>query len=348
MHRDILACAHFGYINSLAIESVDEQLMLCGGADSSVTIWDLEAEYITDPKDTQPLAKLDARTAHKFGISKVLWWPHDEAMFFTSSFDKTVKVWDTERLDEVFSFDLDHKVYNFDVNPLKLNGLIATGLDYPHIRLLDLRSSSSAQTLRGHESGSVMCVQWSPTREYMLASGGSDGLVRIWDIRAAKQQIAAMDMNRTSEEDDLTPLSFRKSHRGICNGLLWHFKGDELLSVGLDNKARVWDLAAPGGGLNKNINFGPLFHDRRQQTLEPSFFWTREENDELAVLLPSDTGDVLMSDYADGSLLERLVPPGKESRFNRQGCVVSRDGEFYSGTCDGAIIRWIESSDDDD
>lgn len=354
MERDLLvASAHFGYINSLSIESQDEQLMLCGGGDSAVTIWDLDADPtekdnaasserigVSDPADAEPLARLDARSAHKFGISKVQWWPFDETMFLTASFDHTLKVWDTEALEEAYSFDLEHKVYSFDVNPLRKDGLVAVGLDHPHIRLADLRTSATAQTLRGHEAGSVCCVQWSPSREYMLASGGSDGLVRVWDIRRATQQVAAMDLNRTSTDQNLTPLTFRKSHRGVCNGLLWHPSGDELLSIGLDSKARVWDLAAPGGGLNKAVNFGPLFQDRRQQTLEPCFFWTREDDDELTVLLPSDTGDVLLSRYDDGALVERLVPPGREARLNRQGCVASRDGEFYSGTCDGSIVRW--------
>jgi len=35
---------------------------------------------------------------HKFSVETVQWYPHDTGMFVSSSFDKTMKVWDTETL----------------------------------------------------------------------------------------------------------------------------------------------------------------------------------------------------------------------------------------------------------
>lgn len=345
---------HDGYINSISIDHVEHELMICGGADSAITLWDLNAEPILPEEGenlaaqalhNEPLCSIDRRKAHRFGISKVSWWPFDNALFMTGSYDGSVKVWDSEQLEEVYAFDLESKVYHFDVNSLDENGLVAVGLATPLIRILDLRAAGSAQILKGHHSGSVCAVKWSPTREYMLASGGSDGSVRIWDIRRAEQQLAAMDMLRTDVMQPLTPLNFRRAHNAICNGLAWHPSGDELLSIGLDNKARIWDLTGtPGGGTNKVVNFGPLFHDRRQQTLEIclSPIGDLKEMGHY-VFLPSDTGDVLMSQYDDGKLIARLVPPGREIRQNRQACIEARgteSHEFYSGTCEGSVIKW--------
>lgn len=345
---------HNGYINSISIDHLEHELMICGGADSAITLWDLNAEIesqddgenlATQSLHNDPLCSIDRKKAHKFGVSKVSWWPFDNALFLTGSYDGSVKVWDSEELEEVYAFDLENKVYHFDVNHLEESGLVAVGLDSPFIRILDLRAAGSAQTLKGHQSGSVCAVKWSPTREYMLASGGSDGLVRIWDIRQAKQQVAAMDMLRTDVMQPLTSLEFRRSHRAICNGLVWHPSGDELLSVGLDNKARIWDLTGkPGGGTNKAVNFGPLFQNRRQQTLDFCLSPLGDLSEQSQyVFLPSDTGDVLLSQYNDGKLVSRLVPPGKEIRLNRQACIETRGPgfcELYSGTCEGSVIKW--------
>ncbi len=38
------------------------------------------------------------RHVHKFSVETVQWYPYDTGMFVSSSFDKTMKVWDTETL----------------------------------------------------------------------------------------------------------------------------------------------------------------------------------------------------------------------------------------------------------
>lgn len=40
---------------------------------------------------------------HKFSVETVQWYPYDTGMFVSSSFDKTMKVWDTETLKVVLS-----------------------------------------------------------------------------------------------------------------------------------------------------------------------------------------------------------------------------------------------------
>ena len=331
---------HIGYINSLDIDSTDHQLLLCGGSDSAISIWDVDVDR--SDIQTTPLCKLDMKIGHDYGLSKVQWWPFDQSMFFTGSFDFTVKVWDSSELDVVYSFDFENKVYNFDVNRHDENGLIAVGLSTPLIRLVDLRSVGSIQTLKGHHGGSVLSVKWSPTNSNILASAGSDGTVRIWDIRQANQQLASLDLLRTNLKQSLTDPEFRKAHRAVSNGLAWHYSGSELLSLGLDNKARVWS-ELDDGGVNKSINFGPLFQDRRQQTMDPCVS-LESHHDKLVVSLLSDTGDILKCSLEDGKLIQRLVPPGKEARHNRQASFIARGSEinqYFSSACDGSIVRWF-------
>lgn len=50
------------------------------------------------------------------------------------------------------------------------------------IRILDVRQPGQALLeLRGHQA-SVNSIEWSPTRRGMLASGGDDSLVLVWDL----------------------------------------------------------------------------------------------------------------------------------------------------------------------
>lgn len=61
--------------------------------------------------------------------------------------------------------------------------LLATfSQDSKLIHILDVRQPGQALLeLKGH-SGTVNCIEWSPSRRGTLASGADDSLVLIWDL----------------------------------------------------------------------------------------------------------------------------------------------------------------------
>lgn len=325
----VFSKTHFGFINSLAVDPTG-RFLLGGGADSAISIWEINSD------GGEPAAKIPRHHTHDFGVSKVCWWPEDPAMFLSGSFDSKVCVWDTQQLETVYAFKQNQKVYSLDISS---DGLVAVGMDHPFVQILDLRAGGVTQTLRTH-SGKIHSVKWSPNSENLLATAGSDGTVRIWDIRRSEACITSLDLMRTSPRNELAPLGFRRAHRTSVNGLAWYGQGYQLLSVGNDNKARLWDLTE-AGGVNMAVNYGPLFQNRHSQTLDPCI---SPEGDLLFdyVLLPSDTGDILLLRGVDGKLVRRLEPPNGEHGA-RNACVVSGGqgrADFFSGNSAGAVIRW--------
>jgi DNA excision repair protein ERCC-8 len=87
--------------------------LLTGGAESVINIWDIEKEgsngdtavidtLATIPQSTLPVrsgSDDDRNKGHKYAITAVRWWPVDTGMFTSSSFDKYLKVWDTNALE---------------------------------------------------------------------------------------------------------------------------------------------------------------------------------------------------------------------------------------------------------
>ncbi|CAN6675013.1 hypothetical protein TRVA0_078S00298 [Trichomonascus vanleenenianus] len=340
-NEPVIQSNHTGAVNSLSVEGVESRYLLSGGGDATIRLWDLDETTVSDTgeKQLRQVAEIPRKLGHQFGVSCVQWWPADNGMFVSSSFDSTVKVWDPNEMTEVYSFDLAHKVYNIDVSRTGQHSLVATAADHPFIKLIDLRTTSASHILTGH-NGKVLSVKWSPTTSHILASGGSDGSCRIWDIRRSNACLTSLDMQQAGDAPTRTPLDERRAHRSSVNGLCWFPGGDYLLSSGNDEKIRLWSLH-PVGGKNMLVNFGPLIRNRHIQTLDPCLS-PRTHSPWPYLFFPSDNGEILMFRAVDGKLVKRLTRGSVNSA--RTACMVPRgDGsqfEYISGALDGSITLW--------
>lgn len=325
--------------------------LLSAGADSSVKLWDVAntTEQTTGERVVSMVAEIPRKTGHQFGVSAIQWWPFDNGMFVTSSFDGRVNVWDPNAMDQVYSFDMKTKLYSFDIAAGPHGSpLVATAADHPLLRLLDLRTTSSAHTLSGH-SGRVHSVRWCPTNANLLASGGSDGTVRLWDIRRSRACVASLDMQHASDGTPAIPMTMRRAHRAAVNGLWWLPTGDYLFSAGNDEKIRLWSLYEPHGR-NMLVNFGPLVRNRHIQTVQPCLTAPGDLPSPY-LLYPSDNGEIYMYSAMDGKLVRRLHRQGGAA-VARTACIIPRGArslEYFSGAFDGTITSWspgIPETDD--
>lgn len=341
---------HVGAVNSLSVENVDQRYMLSGGADSSIRLWDLELSGREDWKslnsdvvEYKQLACIDRKAGHKFGVSQVQWWPHDSGMFVSTSFDGTCKVWDTNSMQEAYKFDLGTRIYSADISSVGEHAMVATAADHPFVRLLDLRTTAAAQILKGHE-GKVLTTKWSPTHGSLIATGGTDGSVRLWDVRRSDSCVLMLDHTLTPTAN-INPLrrgvdrrlGHPRAHRAATNGLCWLPDGTTLLSYGNDEKLRLWDLV-PKEGMNKLVNYGPFLRNKYIQTVNPLLMFQSAENHK--VLVPSDSGEIFMYQVEDGKLVTRL---SRGHDVARSACVAGRGHgyeDYFSGSLDGKITQW--------
>jgi len=131
--------------------------------------------------------------------------------------------------------------------------------------LTRLKFSLRGRALSGHRGG-VSCIDVHSTfyRPDSIVSGGADGLIKLWSLRAPgtssggrRPSVEGGKLLTTGAAESLTPrskaaksgdaLSILSGHGGriICVKTAWH--GDRLLSGGADRTVRLWDLAASGG-----------------------------------------------------------------------------------------------------
>lgn len=269
--------AHAAGVNSIAVDRFEGRYLISGGADSSLAIWDLEAaETYTGEAVTHLPLTVSARTSitQSLGITHVSFYPFDSLALLTTGYDHTLKLFSSETLETSTSFDLGSIVYSHATSHIASHLLVACASQHPAVRLVDLRSGSATHSLAGH-SGAVLSVSWHPKQENILASGGTDGVVRLWDVRKSASSLGVLDMEDNigiAGYDGLGTGSRRRekgrAHNGATNGLVWSDDGRFLVTTGHDERVRVWNMDT---GANTLANFGPGLKNATTTTLLP--FW---------------------------------------------------------------------------
>ena len=337
--------------------------MLSGGAESSIILWDLESAETTVNRCTyKPSAKASkASSAHKFGITHLSFYPFDSLAFLSTSYDHTLKIYATETLTLSASFNLNSVVYSHALSPIADHLLVGCATQHPAVRLVDLRSGASAHSLAGHQ-GAVLSVAWNPRDDYILASGGSDGTVRLWDIRRSAGSLGVLDMDDSvgaGGEDgrgkNARSRNHGKAHIGACNGVVWTEDGRHVVTAGHDERVRVWDV---GLGANALSHFGPIIKNTHLSTLLPLLVPGHVSGSQV-MLYPNEK-EILMFDLFEGTLLKRLRAPGvavaqasgsagQRNIKNRVTSLAWRAGdvEMYSAHSDGLIRAWKPRTKDD-
>ncbi|KAF2671460.1 WD40 repeat-like protein [Microthyrium microscopicum] len=361
--------AHFGGVNALAIDKFDGRYLLSGGADSTIAMWDLETpasaptSATSGPLTYRPLGTVArGADAHKFGITDISWYPFDSLAFLSSSFDATLKLYDALTLVPATSFALDSPVYSHSMSPIAQHILVACGTQHPSVRLVDLRSGVAVQALVGH-TGAVLSTAWSPTEEYMLASGSSDGTVRLWDVRRSAAQLGVLDQEDAvglrgydGRGSGARPAGRGRAHTGTVNGVVFTEDGRHLVSTGHDERIRVWDMQT---GANTLANFGPFVRNDALACLLPCLAPTNMTEYFKDILFFPSEKEILMYEMFEGKLLKRLRgvwgEPDAGSTGKNKGKRQLKDlawrpfnMELYSAHTDGSIHVWRPWTKEDD
>jgi DNA excision repair protein ERCC-8 len=209
-----------------------------------------------------------------------------------------------------------------------------------------------------------LSLAWSPAVEYILASGGIDGTVRLWDIRKSSGSLGVLDAEDSLGiigTDDMgsgaRSRQAGKAHQGAVNGISWTDNGAYIVSAGHDERLRVWDAAT---GANTLASFGPTLKNNHLSNLPLITSPTSSTPPGKELLFYPNEKELLMFEIHEGRILKRLKVPGaimatvrsktgERNVKNRITALVWRaqaDG-IYSAHSDGQIRAWLPRTGED-
>ncbi|XP_034948581.1 ribosome biogenesis protein WDR12 homolog [Chelonus insularis] len=196
--RNSVDCIHMCRGHEQALESVGVNkgsgVMATGAWDTMIKIWSTAAD--DESEDGESMSKkmktdggktrtpLRTLKGHKEAVSGVVW--SDKTEIITSSWDHTLKVWDSE-LGGIKHEIHGHKSF-FDVDYSDLSRAVITASADRHIRLYDPRSTEGSvvkTTFTSHTQW-VQTVRWSTTDQNLFISGACDNCLKLWDTRSSR------------------------------------------------------------------------------------------------------------------------------------------------------------------
>ncbi|KNC81408.1 hypothetical protein SARC_06272 [Sphaeroforma arctica JP610] len=336
---------HSAAVTSIDIDVSEARYLLSASTNGAVAIHDVmdakpeplsyhdaqPAQHTPRPAIAPVIAKLS--DAHAFSIGRAQWYPVDTGLFTTSGFDHLLKVWDTNAMECVTTFDLKDRVFTHAL-PTNATGhcLMATATAGSSIRLCDMRSGGYTHTLQGHND-SVLSVVWSPRDQYTLVSGGRDHRLLMWDIRSAKSLLGALDQYNSSGSSDAT--GRHTAHNGGVNAVTFTPDALYILSSGRDNRMRLWDQFT---GLNTLNNYAAIENTSRTTA-------------QVAVSLHSERPIVYHPTGHDIALYELYTAKRVHTltgHFGRVNTIACHPSEplVYSGGHDHEILCWSPGTDE--
>ncbi|KAI1900151.1 hypothetical protein AGOR_G00047060 [Albula goreensis] len=251
---------HGNGINTLDIEVVEGRYMLSGGADGVIVVYDLENSSRKPNYTCKAVCTVgrSSRYVHKFSVETVQWYPHDTGMFVSSSFDKTMKVWDTETLKPAEVFQFEGNVYCHHMSPVARKHSFIAGVPHALMGCEIIRGMHLPQTPR-RVTACLGCisslVQFSccPSLQihfpYHLKRALSN-------TRGVKSQVPSAKVGSKDPKVQLCDLrsgariQVLQGHRGEVLSVRWSPRYEHIIATAsADSRVRLWDVRKSGGSL---------------------------------------------------------------------------------------------------
>lgn len=156
----------------------------------------------------------NAYSDHARTVNSICWHPNDANLLLSGSQDGTVKVWDIRDKANTACTSFDGKadaVRSVRVSTFNYTQL-AAGYEDGSVQLWDMRTTKRVLRIAAHQ-GLVVSVAWHPSERNLLASGGRDRSIKVWDLAADSSSAQFVPKYRVETIASVGKVAWRPHYR---------------------------------------------------------------------------------------------------------------------------------------
>lgn len=158
----------------------DINIVITASGDGSLQLWNL-----FDSTAKTPHCRYNEHKKEVYSVN----WSRISQLLLSASWDCSIKLWDPNSYYSLNTY-IGHAelVYNAMFSPYIPNTFASVSGDGQLKLWNTLGDQRSTLSIKSHD-GEVLTCDWSKKNQYILATGGSDGIIKGWDIRNFGQPI---------------------------------------------------------------------------------------------------------------------------------------------------------------
>ncbi|KAJ2980305.1 hypothetical protein NUW58_g6977 [Xylaria curta] len=301
-------------VNGLAVDR-DNAILYSGGRDGVVCAWNLDLDLKglsnTPPKQTPKTTFRASTQAHTHWINDIALVSRNTALVSASS-DLTVKLWrPSTGGNEAHTIGQHADYVKCLATPSAGDWVASGGLDR-RIYLWDLNGNGKTLEIdvKGEEVTEKGSVYALGVGRSILASGGPESIVRLWDPKTGKRVTKFV------------------GHTGNIRAILVNEDGDTVMTASSDQTIKVWSVTA-----------GRCMYTF---TMHNDSVWSLFSDDpDLGVFYSSDRSGLIVKTDTRGTVeMDDGLSVAVAQEHNGVNKVVACGNYIWSATASSSINRW--------
>lgn len=319
--------------NSVQEGQEDSSVVVSGSRDKNIILWQIEGQNNETRQYGRPLKAL---TGHHHFVTD-LSLTNDDSYLISSSWDKTMRLWNMKTCETKALFQSENKEIN-TVCFSKDNRYIFSGGCENQMMLWNTKGQKKADSVQENHHDWVSRVRFSPSMKHSyFASAGWDGRVKIWNGHFVNN-------------------GYFQAHNAPIYALAIANNGTFIATGSKDQTVRLFNINQSTeavakyecGSVVNDVAFNPMFRMLAAATDDAIMVWdiTQFDSNEVMLSIPPEKEEVDDEEEEDlDNEEENVEEQRKEEMENQKGpktrftsMAWSTSGKFlYAGCSDGNI-----------
>ena len=148
-----------------------------GANNGDVILWDTE-------KKGDALFRTIKAPSSARAVNRLSFNPEEPQQLLVASHERTVRMWDVDQRSQQFTFATNAEVRDVQWSPHN-HHTFAAGLENGMTQIFDVRQAKRHLALFQAHQGPVYAVEWHPEERGVLATGGRDRAIKVWELETA-------------------------------------------------------------------------------------------------------------------------------------------------------------------